>query len=292
MFDMSGESVEFLAPVPSAEDYSVSADLWERLESEVKVVSDRIRAGENLVPDDVTKVRELKSQVDKYVTAFNKAMNADQKKYKAMVEKRLTELGYNEIEQFIATKRQEQTDQQNSRIAYKMDSLKTISDGLLGRTKTLKDVPMAKELLPAFTARFPKVQSGAKSNDIKDWKPYFSIMYRTVSILDTFFSDEKYKEAVMLPLHAGTIRELLAFVKDGKEEHLVNIPVKFEEDQSLIHEEKVKTAVKSKADGIEHIRQILEDMGDVSGLSDAAKQMRTEQAWREISLIVRLCNNV
>lgn len=283
---------ELLAPVPAAVDYSVSADLWQRLEDEIIAVSARIEAGDDLMPEDITNVRKLKSQVDGYVTDFNKAVREAHSQYKAMINKRLTELGYDRIEQFVVQKRQEQSTLQNNRIAHKMDSLKTISDGLLARTERLKDVPMAKELLPAFTARFPKVQSGAKNTDINDWKPYFAVMSRTVTIMDTFFRDPKYEDAAMLPLHSGTIRELLAFAKDGKEEHLANVKVKFQEDQHFIREEKLKRSINSKADGIGHIQRILEDMGDISGLSDAARQVRTEQTWEEISRIVRLVNNI
>lgn len=282
---------ELSVPVPTAADYSVSAELWERLESEVKSVSARIQAGEELIPDDVTNVRKLKTQVDQYVTSFNKAMRESQDKYKKMISGMLTNIGYDFIEEFVAKKKQEQSIIQNNRIAYKMESLKNLSDGLLARTKRLKDVPMAKELLPAFTARFPKVQSGAKNNDINDWKPYFNIMLHTVTVMDTFFCDPKYEDAVLLPLHSGTIRELLAYVKDGKEEHLANVKIKFKEDEYFIREEKLKRSIKSKADGINYIQQILEDMNDSSGISEAAKQVRIEQIWEEISLIVRLINN-
>lgn len=281
---------ELLAPVPAAADYSVSADLWQRLEAEIQSVSARIEAGDQLMPDDVANVRKLKSQVDNYVTSFNKAMRDAQNEYRKMVDRRLTELGFDNIEQFVAKKKQEQSAAQNARIAYKIDRLKAIFDELLEQTKQLKNIPMAKELLPAFTARFPKVQSGAKNNDITDWKPYFAILSRTVTVMDTFFCDPKYADAALLPLYSGTIRELLAFAKDGKAEHLKNVAIKYQEDQHLIQEEKLKRELKTKADGLTYIRRILEDMGDMGNLSDAAKQVRTEQAWENISRIVRLIN--
>lgn len=285
------ERTELLAPVPAASDYSVSAELWDRLEDEIKLVSDRITAGDDLIPEDVANVRKLKSQVDGYVTSFNKAMREAQGKYKAMVDHRLVELGYNNIEQFVAMKRQEQTNVQDARIAYKMGTLKNLSDGLLARTEKLKDTPMSKELLPAFTARFPKVQSGAKNNDITDWRPYFTVMSHAVSVMDTFFRDPKYEDAILLPIYSGTIRELLAYARDGSEEHLANVKVRYIEDQHLIKAEKLKNSMKSKSDGVERIRQVLDNMGDLSNLNEAVKTIRMEQAWEEISLIVRLINN-
>lgn len=283
---------ELLAPVPSAADYSVSAELWQRLEDEIQAVSARIEAGDDLVPDDVTNVRKLKSQVETYVTDFNKAMRNAQADYKKLVESRLKELGFNHIEEFILKKRKEQTELQNSRIAYKMETLKEISDGLLERTRRLKDIPMSKELLPAFTARFPNVQSGAKNKDITDWVPYFSVMQRVVTVLDTFFCDPKYEDAILLPMQSGTIRELLAYAKDGKEEHLANVRIKFKEDEPLIRIEKLKKELTSKAAGIEHIKKVLDEMGSMEDLNDTEKQTRTEQAWDKIAQIVRLCNIV
>lgn len=284
------EKKELLAPVPSALDYSVSSDLWERLESEISAVSARIEAGEELVPEDVVTVRKLKTQVDGYVTGFNKAMRDAMDSYKKMVARRLTELGFDNIEQFIAKKRREQSAEQDARIASKMEMLKTISDALIGHTARLKDMAVAKEMLPAFVARFPKVQSGAKSNDISDWKPYFNIMSHAVMVMDTFFGDPVYADASLLPIYSGTIRELLAYARDGKPEHLEAVKAKYQEDMPLIQKEKLKQSLKTKDDGLRHIRHILEDIQDIGSLSEGTRRIRTEQAWSEITDIVRLVN--
>lgn len=284
-------SKELLAPVPHAADYSVSGELWQRLEAEIQAVSERIDNGEELVPDDVGNIRKLKAQVEAYLMDFNKAMRDAQLKYKKMVDARLKEIHYDTIENFVAGKRLEQRNVQDSRIEYKMACLKEISNGLLLRTKRLKDTPMSKELLPAFMARFPKVQSGAKNNDITDWVPYFSVMSKVITVMDTFFCDPKYEDALLLPIHSGTIREFLAYAKDGREEHLANIQIKFKEDGPLIRMEKLRRKLTSKAEGIEQIKRVLDDMDNMGALDGIARQARTEQAWEEISLIVRLCNN-
>ena len=39
-------ATELLAPVPAAADYSVSAELWQRLEDEIQMVSRRIDNGD------------------------------------------------------------------------------------------------------------------------------------------------------------------------------------------------------------------------------------------------------
>ncbi len=289
---LAPKTTELLAPVPNAADYSVSADLWGRLEDEIKAVSARISAGDELMPDDVSNVYNLKKQVDSYVTSFNKAMRDAQSKYKAIVEKELKGIGFDKIEEFVGMKRREQTNAQNSRIAFKMGSLKNLTEGLIAGTERLKDTPFAKELLPIFTARFPKVQSGAKSNDINDWKPYIAVISHTIKVMDTFFCDSKYEDAVMLPIYSNTIRELLAYAKDGNAEHLANVKVRYQEDQHFIREEKLKQKMQSKSDGIAQIQQILDDMGDLSELSEAAKTVRTEQVWEEISLVIRLINTL
>lgn len=284
-------SAEMLAPVPSAADHSVSADLWNRLEAEIEAVSVRIDAGEKLVPDDITNVRKLKSEVDSYVTGFNKAMRDAMDNYKKMVARRLADLGFDRIEQFVAMKRAEQSRDQDARIAVKMDALKMLSDGLIARTTKLKDMSVASELLPAFVARFPKVQSGAKGNDITDWKPYFSVMYHTVMVMDTFFNDPVYADAGLLPIYSGTIRELLAYARDGKQEHLEAVRTKYGQDAELIRIEKLRRSLTSKEDGIFHIRHILNSMGDMGALDSSTREMAIGRVWSEITDIVRLVNN-
>lgn len=278
---------ELLAPVPSAVDYAVSIDLWERLENEIKLVSDRIEAGEELVPEDVANVKKLKTQVDAYVASFNAAMRNAQSDYRKLVDKRLTELGYDTIEQFITKKKQEQTSLQNQRISDKLEHLNQILTALLANTRQLKNTALANELLPIFTARFPKIQSGAKSNEIHDWKPYIAVISRVILVMDTFFSDPKYEGAKLLPLHSGTIRELLAYARDGREERLAAVPLKFRQDQHFIRDAKLRSVIKSKEDGIVYIRRILNNLQKTD---EAIPKEQTEQAWEQISLIVGLVN--
>lgn len=284
-------ATELLAPVPSASDYSVSADLWQRLEDEVIAVSNRIAAGDDLVPDDVANVQKLKKQVDNYVTGFNKAIRDASSDYRKLVDRRLAEIGFNNIEEFVHKKRQEQTAEQNKRIAYKMEILKNISEQLIIRTKTLKDTSVAKELLPAFVARFPKVQSGAKTNAIDDWRPYFNIMAHAVSLMDAFFADPPYEDAVMLPLYSTTIRELLAYARDGNPNHLENLKEHYKEDQEYIRIEKMKQRLLTKEDGIKEIQGILEDIDNMDNANEAVHDLRIGQAWEEITRVVSLINN-
>lgn len=284
-------ATELLAPMPSAADYSVSAELWQRLENEIILVSDRIKAGEELVPDDVVNVQKLKKQVDNYVTGFNRAIRDASVDYRKLVDRRLTEIGFNTIDDFVKKKRQEQTAEQDKRVAYKMGMLKNIAEQLIMRTKILKDMPVAKELLPAFVARFPKVQSGAKSNDINDWRPYFNIMAHTVSLIDTFFSDPGYEDATFLPLYSSTIKELLAYARDGNPEHLEDFKSRYEEDQKYIREEKLRQRLQTKEDGIREISSILEDINNMDSRNDAVHELRIGQAWEDISCVVSLINS-
>ena len=272
---------ELAVPVIAPEDYSPSAELWFQLEEEIKKVSARIEAGEEMVPEDVARVRSLKTQVEAYVTAFNKATRNAQNAYKQLIAGRLADLGFPEIEAFIAKKREEQTLAQNQRISGKMDTLKNLVEGLLARTEKLKETPLAGELLPAFTARFPKIQSGAKNAEIKDWTPYVKIVSHTLTVLEAFFLDPLYKDAVLLPLHSATMRELLAYVRDGDSARITRILNDYEADAPLLHIEKLKRELKSWEDALTRVARIAKD-------ADTLNKVGRRKAWEEISLIVRL----
>lgn len=282
---------ELLAPVPSATDYSISAEIWERLETEIKAVSKRIEAGENLVPEDVANVQRLKKQVDSYVSRFNKAIRDASAAYRTLVDRKFAEIGFGTVDSFVMKKRQEQTAEQNKRIAYKMGMLKNISEQLIARTAVLKNMPVAKELLPAFVARFPKVQSGAKSNDINDWRPYFNIMAHAVSLIDTFFSDPRHEDAVLLPLYSSTIKELLAYVRDGNPDHLEDFEARYAEDEQLIRLEKMSRRLQTKEDGINEIAAILKSIEEMDSKNSTVRELRIGQAWKDISYVVSQINN-
>lgn len=268
------------APVPKAEEYTASAEIWSALMTEVDRVKERIENGEELVPEDVENVRNLRKQVESYLTTFNKAMRGAQAKYKELVLKQLDDIGYPVIENYIKKKQKEQTDMQNARLSEKQNKLLEIVEGKLEETTVLKTTVIAGELLPAFKHRFPKINSAAKSNEITNWGPYESVVGTTLTILDTFFNDKIFEGATLLPLTSATIQQLLSYVRDGNLEHLKVMRDIFKKDAEILNNEKLKIEIKDKETALAKIENIIR------------QNISADQKVKDIANIIRIAETL
>lgn len=246
------------APVPNAEEHTLSPEIWDALMEEINRVTARISAGEELVPEDVERVRALKKQVDNYLTVFNKALRNAQDTYKKLVENQLKDLGYPVIEQYILTQRKKQADAQNAKIAEKQRTLRDIVEKEVAGTRFLKGTAIAGGILPAFTHRFPKVNSAAKDKEIRDWGPYEAIVSSTVLVLDVFFSDKAYEGAALLPITSATMQCLLSYVRDGDTNRLLTMRDTFAKDAGILQAQRLRQKITDKDIALACIKDIME----------------------------------
>lgn len=250
-----------LAPVPDAAEYTVSSEIWEALTREINVVVARIEAGENLEPEDVKQVRSLKKQVESYLTTFNKAMRNAQASYKSLIAQQLNDLGYDRIEAYITKRREEQTKEQNDRLAAKQTKLREIVERRLKETKLVKGTALAGEMLPAFAHRFPNMNSSAKDKNILNWEPYEATIKTVLNMLDVFFADPIFPGAVNLPITSATMQQLLAYVRDGDLEHLKAMRQIYAQDKPILEEQKLRLQITDKEIALAQITAIIEQEG-------------------------------
>lgn len=246
------------APVPDASEFTVSSQVWDALTQEVNAVVSRIDAGEELVPEDVTEVRSLVKQVESYLAMFNRAMRDAQATYKQLVANQLESLGYGRIENYIREQREKQTREQNDRIAKKQARLQEIMSNALAATHVVKDTALSENLLPAFSHRFPNINSAAKAKDVKKWEPYIAVVTSTLQMLDAFFMDPKYAEAKELPVTSSTMQRLLCYVRDGEMTHLAQMKNAYAQDEKTRNVLRMQRQITSRADGFCEIRNVLD----------------------------------
>lgn len=235
-----------VAPVPKAEEHTLSPEIWDALMNEINGVTARILAGEELVPADVERVRALKKQVDNYLTVFNKALRKAGDEYKKLIENQLKDLNYPIIEQYILMQRKKQADAQNAKIAEKQRCLRDIVEKEVAGTRFLKGTAIASGILPAFTHRFPKVNSAAKDKEIGDWDPYEAVIHSTIFVLDVFFSDKAYDGAALLPITSATMQCLLSYVRDGDANRLLTMQDTFAKDARILQAQRLRQKITDK----------------------------------------------
>lgn len=245
-----------VAPVPDAAEHTVSAEIWTALTNEINYVAKRIDDGEELTPEDVKKVRSLKNQVEQYLTTFNKAMWDAQTNYKSLIAKRLEILGYGKIENYIQIQKKKQTDEQNKRLVSKQTYLRQMLDVYIAETTYVKDTVLAGNLFPAFTQRFPNVNSSAKDKEIKNWGPYEAVVKTTLHILDTFFNDPIFKGSSLLPVTSATMQQLLKYVREGNLEYLSVMREIFAKDAEYLKTLELRNTIRTKEAAVQKILEI------------------------------------
>lgn len=266
------------APVPSAEEHTVSPELWEALTAEINAVVTRIDAGEELTPEDVKQVRSLKKQVEEYLGVFNKAMRNAQDTYKQLIAKQLDDLGYTKIENYITVQRTKMVNEQNQRLSAKQNKLRELVTDMLAKMPHLQKTALAGELLPAFVHRFPNINSSAKTKEITNWGPYEAVIRTTLGILETFFADPVFEGAMTLPVTSATVQQLLRYVREGDLSILSVMRTVFAKDAEYLKTERLKKEITTKEEALTKIAEIMNQNEGVT----------PDEKIREIGRIVRI----
>lgn len=278
---MSEQTHQDLSSVTTTQnEYEVSASLWETLSNEIQAVSTRIDTNEPLEPDDFAKVKALRTQVDEYVTAFNRQLQTAQKDYKEKVQTQLKLLGYDKIENYIAQQRASQTQEQNKRVSDKMQTLKDTLQQVVEQTTYIKQSCINANLLSLFINRFPKIKSGAKSNEIKNWEPYEQVIKTNLQMVETFLSDTDFPFAYRLPLHSKTMQQICTYIKTGELDTLRILRTMYQEDTPIIEDMYLRDNITTQAYALSLIQDILTEsssvehkMATISRIMEIAKNM-------------------
>lgn len=243
-----------ITPDINLAEHAISNAVWESFQAEIIAVKQRIDAGEELDPTDVKRVQSLRREVDEYVTTFSREMRATQESYKAAVLARLNDIGYATVENYILKKRTEQTAEQNLRVASKLEALTLIINTVVDKLPILSGTVLAPELVPAFLARFPKIKSAAKSNDITDWDTYGLVIQSNLALVEKFLSDDRYADVKRLPIYAKTIQQLLKYIRTGQDELFKEMKVLIVSDQPIIDDLNLREAITTQTEALNLIK--------------------------------------
>lgn len=266
MSEHTAELLPEIVPVVDLSEHTIANELWEALESEIRTVVTKIDSGEELAPEDVKRAQSLRRQVENHTTEFKRTMVLLQKGYQSEVAKRLHNIGYSRIETYVQDKRNEQTAEQNARLALKMETLTEIVQAVASETNLVKNTALAPGLNTLFTTRFPNVKSAAKTKDINDWEPYRQVIRANLTLVDAFLMDERYADAWTYPIHSKTMQQITKYLRDGDVEHMTTMKEAYDADQSIREDIFLRENVTTKAQTIALIGELAS--GDTSNTNE------------------------
>jgi hypothetical protein len=165
--------------------YQIAPQLWEAITSEVNRLLPSIQSGEELTPDDVKEVRRLVGLVQNASKQYNKALTESYRNYKSILEQKLIEIGYGQIDAYITQKRKEQQTEISNRLTEKVNRFTNYVQSQIQETEHLKETQFVGAIPGQLMTLFPNVNSGAQTKEIKNWQPIEDIIREMIHYADT-----------------------------------------------------------------------------------------------------------
>lgn len=257
--------------------YEITEGLWQAITEETKQIVARIEKGENLDPNDVTAVRQLKKEIDQYVSNFQKAMRDAQANYKEQVNQKLSQIGYPVIEAYVAKKRREESDRQNAILRQKGERFESLVQQAKRTCARLQAASYVHQIEAALRERYPKLCSAAEKNTIKNWDQMENSTRQSLLLVESFYAS--YPEALKLPNQSRTTQDILRYLRTADSKYLCRLKEDLVADQPLLAEIQLKASIKSKADAVERIKQVCDgDKSDAEKLTEIAKLVQLGSA--------------
>ena len=251
-------------------NYQISASTWDAISAEVQRLTPAIQADKDLTPDDVKEVRRLVKLINDASSAYNKALTASYKEYKAMLSKKLNEIGYGYIDEYITKKRNEQQTAISNRLNAKVERFTEIVHLAIHKTNLLKNSQFTASIPSQMMALFPKINSGAINNEISDWAPIELVVNDIIS-----HADEKMIELfTQLPATSNTAKTFGQYFTKGDRVLLANIMDVVRTDQEWLMNR--------------HIAQQMQTEIDLLGMIEAVAHDKTDESLSQIRRLISI----
>ena len=182
--------------------YAVPEATWLNLSNEIQALSVRIQAGEELNDSDFTKLKATVNDIEDYGKAFTKAVNQQSKQYKQWLEWKLKDIGYDQVKNYMAQQKLKNDQLINQRMNQKLNKFREIIQEELSLHPLIASTGLSETILNMFIGRFPKINSGAVSNEISNWAPIQSVVHINMGQVEEIL--EANKVMLYLPLHSNT----------------------------------------------------------------------------------------
>lgn len=258
---MSSEKKNELIPKLDTSKYLASQEIWTELSVETNRLGKLIdEKGSDLSPNEFKKAKELAKNVRDYVTVYRKSVTEQATAYKKRIERELSVIGYDKIDEFMKERQEESKKEISDRLNTQLGIFNNTVAAEMVKTTHVKSSALANQVSNLLLKRFPKVNSGAKNNEIKKWKPIESVIHMSITTVDSLLREQPV--IVQLPSHSKTLRGLAAYLESGDQNQLTNVSAWLDDDKPLIQRLALKSRVKTADSTINEMSNVLNSTVD------------------------------
>lgn len=249
-----------LLPIIDTRQFLVDQTIWNEIKSEterlVPLIEDQ---GDQLSPEEFKNVKALAKTVRNHVTAYRSEVTKQAAEYKQRVEDELDNINYGKIDAYMAKRREEHQKEISDRLNSQLSTFNSLVAEELSKTNHIKSSSLAGQVSNLLMKRFPNVNSGAKSKEIKKWNPIESVIRVTLKNADEVI--DKRPIIQQMPAHSQTARKLSQYLETGDEKLLNSIDECLEEDRTIIQRLVLKTRVQTSNDTVNEMKAVLSTEG-------------------------------
>lgn len=250
------EANKELLPEVDKTQFLADPTIWNEIKDETQRLIPLIEEqGNDLSPEEFKKVKQLAKNVRDHVTKYRAEVKKQTDIYKNRVEEELDAIEYGKIETYMTKRREESQKEVSDRLNEQLSTFNRLVAEELSKTNHVKSSSLASQVSNLLMKRFPNVNSGAKSKQIKKWKPIESVIRISITKVDEIMINQPLIQ--QLPAHSKTMRELGRYLTEGDEKILDNIGSWLEEDTVLIQRLVLKSRVATADDTVNEMMAVL-----------------------------------
>ena len=249
------ERKELLPEIDNSQ-FLVDPTVWNQIRDETARLIPLIEAeGADLSPDEFKDVKKLAKTVRDHVTKYRAELRKQTNLYKTRVEDELDAINYNKIEDYMGERRKEHQKELSDRLNNQLSTFNRVVAEELSKTNHVKSSSLAGQVSNLLMKRFPNVNSGAKSKEIKKWNPIEAVVRLSIGKVDAVMANQPLIQ--QLPAHSSTMRELGQYLETGDENLLENIASCLEEDRVIIQRLVLKSRVETADATVNEMKAVL-----------------------------------
>lgn len=255
MTDRKKENKELLPDVDKTQ-FLADPTVWDEIKAETQRLIPLIeQQGADLSPEEFKKVKQLAKNVRDHVTKYRAEVKKQTTIYKERIETELDAIDYGKIESYMTKRREEHQKEVSDRLNEQLSTFNRLVAEELSKTNHIKSSSLASQVSNLLMKRFPNVNSGAKSKEIKKWNPIESVIRLTIKKVDDVMMAQPLIQ--QLPAHSTTMRQLGRYLSEGDDHILDNVSSWLEDDKAIIQRLVLKSRVETADDTVNEMKAVL-----------------------------------
>lgn len=195
------------------QSWEIKPSTWNDLVTEVKRLNAELAQKGELTFEDLRFANELAKGIRDSGTKYYRALMTQSNKYKSDLEEALKAIGYTPIAEYITKKDNERKQAIAKRMSDKISYFVSTVNGMLQNYPNLIASTLAPVFANTIMVLFPKINSGAKDKDIKNWTPIFAEVQRIASEVEALYVQAPVVR--QLPISSASVQEIARSIRAG-----------------------------------------------------------------------------